>query len=197
MTKEEKLLEQIEQLEAENRRLRERENDSAKTLGALIRKFPSPVLALGEGMEVLSANEAFVREGGYRVARRAERAPGLTGVAIDEVLPSEMCVLARAAHLAGEDTEREDMIWNGTLYAFSACHIRRGQLTIVLLRPLGGAEIPVGELTDRLQQAVDRNMRMIQQIAFLLGEEVSENAKTIGSVIRALRAAEAEEGEMR
>ena len=30
-------------------------------------------------------------------------------------------------------------------------------------------------------------IRMIQQIAFLLGEEVSENTKTIDSVIRALR----------
>lgn len=186
--KEEELLGRIEQLEAENRRLRERENDTAQALYTLIRKLPAPALAVGEGMEILAANGPFVRLGGYRVAQRAELSPALSGVPLGEVLPAEMCALAGAAHLSGEDTEREDRLWNGVLCAFSAHNIRRGRLTIVLLRNLAEPNVRVEELTERLQQTADRSIRMIQQVAFLLGEEVSENAKAIGSVIRALNA---------
>ena len=189
MDREAELLERIERLEAENRRLRERENDSVSALHSLIRKLPAPAVAVGEGSEILVANEPFLREGGYRTRRLADEAPALAGVAVGAVLPEELCVLVEAAHGAGEDTERFDTLWNGELYTFSAFHIRRGRLTIVLLRPLAAAEIPVDELTERLQQEADRNVPMIQQIAFLLGAEASESAKTIGSVIRALKAA--------
>ena len=57
------LLLRIEQLEAENRRLREREADSLQTLHTLIRKLPAAAVALGAGSVVLRANEPFVRAG--------------------------------------------------------------------------------------------------------------------------------------
>lgn len=186
MNREEELLGRIEQLEAENRRLRERENDTVETLYALIRKFPAPALAIGDGTDILVANAPFVRLGGYRTAQLAEQTPALAGVPLDEVLPADMCALAGAAHVSGEDTEREDLTWNGGWCTFSAYNIRRGRLTILLLRTLADPEVRVEELTERLRQATDRSIRMIQQVAFLLGEEVSENAKTIGTVIRAL-----------
>lgn len=187
MPHENELLARIEQLEAENRRLRERENDSTRTLHTLIRKLPAASAAVGQGMDILLANELFIRLGGYRAAQWAESAPSLAGVPLGDILPPEICSVAEATHTSGEDTEREDIVWAGTPYTLSVYNIRRGELTIVLLRNLAAPDIRVEEITARLQQAADRNIRMIQQIAFLLGEEVSENAKTIGSVIRALQ----------
>ncbi|HJE89106.1 hypothetical protein [Rikenella microfusus] len=189
MASQEELLGHIERLEAENRRLREREKDSIETLHTLVRKLPSPSAAIGAGAGILLANEPFVRAGGYKAAQRAENAPSLAGVPLRDILPNELCALAETVHASGEDTEREDIVWNGTPYTFSAYNIRRGELTIVLLRNLADPDIRVEELTARLQQTADRSIRMIQQVAFLLGEEVSENAKSIGSVIRALKVA--------
>lgn len=182
------LLLRIEQLEAENRRLREREADSLQTLHTLIRKLPAAAVAIGTGSVVLRANEPFVRAGGFRTMQMAETTPALTGAALREVLPEELCTRAENTQATGEDIEREDVLWNGAPYTFSVYNIRRGDLTILLLRSLAAADIRVEELTARLQEAADRNIRMTQQIAFLLGEEVSESAKSIGSVIRALRA---------
>lgn len=182
------LLLRIEQLEAENRRLRERETDSLQTLHTLIRKLPAAAAAVGRGCVVLRANAPFVRAGGYRTMQLDETTPALAGVALREVLPAELCSMVENTQASGEDLEREDVLWHGVPYTFSVYNIRRGELTILLLRNLAAADIRVEELTARLQEAADRNIRMTQQIAFLLGEEVSESAKSIGSVIRALRA---------
>lgn len=183
----EELLGRIEQLEAENRRLRERERDSIQTLQTLVRKLPAASAAVGPGMNILLANAPFIRLGGYRAAQLAENAPALAGVPLHDILPREVCTVAEAVHTTGEDTERQDISLNGVPYTLSVYSIRRSELTIVLLRNLADPDIQVEELTARLQQTADRNIRMIQQIAFLLGEEVSESAKTIGSVIRALQ----------
>lgn len=184
----EELLGRIEQLEAENRRLRERERDSIQTLQTLVRKLPAASAAVGPGMNILLANAPFIRLGGYPAAQLAENAPALASVPLHDILPQEVCTVAEAVHTTGEDTERQDISLNGVPYTFSVYSIRRNELTIVLLRNLADSDIQVEELTARLQQTADRNIRMIQQIAFLLGEEVSESAKTIGSVIRALQA---------
>lgn len=182
----EELLTRIEQLEAENRRLRERENDSARTLHTLIRKLPSAAAAVGVGLGVVVANEPFVRLAGYRGGRLAEEHPALGGVSLSELLPAEVCAVAEATHRTGEDTDRQDIMVDGTPYTLSTYSIRRGELAIVLLRNMADPAIQAEELASRLREASDRNIRMIQQIAFLLGEEVSANAKEIGSVIRAL-----------
>ncbi len=187
MMSQEELLGRIEQLEAENRRLRERETDSVRTLHTLVRKLPAPSAAVGPGMNILQANAAFIRLGGYRAAQLAENAPALAGVPLNAILPQEICTVAETVHTSGEDTEREDIMLDRVPYTLSVYSIRRGELSIVLLRNLADPDIQVEELTARLQQTADRNIRMIQQIAFLLGEEVSESAKTIGSVIRALQ----------
>lgn len=188
MPHEKELLARIEQLEAENRRLRERENDSTQTLHTLIRKLPAASAAIGPGMEILLANPPFVALAGFRGGQLAENTPALTGVPLGDILPSGLCAAVEAAHRSGEDTDREDIALNGETYTLSIYSIRRGELTIVLLRNLAEPDVQVEELTARLQQTADRNIRMIQQIAFLLGEEVSESAKAIGSVIRALHA---------
>lgn len=188
MPHEKELLARIEQLEAENRRLRERENDSVQTLHTLIRKLPAASAAVGPGMDILLANPPFIALGGFRGGQLAENAPALTGVPLGDILPPELCAAVEATHRSGEDTNREDIVLNGETYTLSIYSIRRGELTIVLLRNLADPDVQVEELTARLQQTADRNIRMIQQIAFLLGEEVSESAKAIGSVIRALHA---------
>lgn len=189
MPHEKELLARIEQLEVENRRLRERENDSTQTLHTLIRKLPAASAAIGPGLNILLANPPFIALGGYRGSQLAESAPALTGTPLEEILPPELCAAAESAHIAGEDTEREDVVLNGETYVLSAYSIRRGELTIILLRCMADRHVRVEELAARLQQTADRNIRMIQQIAFLLGEEVSESAKSIDSVIRALRTA--------
>lgn len=194
MPNEKELLARIEQLEAENRRLRERERDSTQTLQTLVRKLPAASAAVGPGMKILLANTSFIRLGGYRAAQLAENAPALAGISLYDLLPQKVCTVAEAAHTSGEDTEREDITLEGMPYTLSVFSIRRGELTIVLLRRLADPDVRVEELTARLQQTADRNIRMIQQIAFLLGEEVSESAKTIGSVIRALQATQKNEG---
>ncbi|MEG2035636.1 MAG: hypothetical protein RR005_04785, partial [Mucinivorans sp.] len=69
-------------------------------------------------------------------------------------------------------------------YNISVYNIRRGELTVALVSNLSNPTVCVTETVARLQQTIDRNMSMTQQIASLLGEQVSQNAKEMGDVIR-------------
>lgn len=102
-------------------------------------------------MKILLANPPFIRLGSYRAQQLAEDSPSLAGVPLQQILPQPICAMTETAHTSGEDTEREGITLEGVPYTLSVFSIRRGELTLLLLRSLAEADIRI-ELTARLQQ---------------------------------------------
>ncbi len=182
------LIERIELLEAENRRLRERENDAVATLRVLIQKTPSAAVALDHELRVLHTNALFLDLLDHTGRARAEAAPGGVGVPLSELLDGELCAVIGSTHRSGEELLRSDLSIGGVPYVLSVLSIRRGQLTIAIFRAMYDPALLGEEIAARLTETVDRNLAMIQQVASLLGEEISENAKTIASTLKLMQA---------
>lgn len=181
------LLERISTLEAENRRLREREVDAETTLRTLIQKLPTPAAALDANLRLLYANSALIELLDYENRLEISSLHDVRGAELRNIVSRPMYEMIEGTHRTGEDKLRTHMSVRGSDYLVSAFSIRRGELTIVLIYNMNNPVVRTTEIIAQLTSTIDRNMRMIQNIAFLLGEEVSENAKELGAVIKTLQ----------
>lgn len=186
-SQEQELQEKIDILEAENRRLREREIDADATIATLIHKLPMAALAVDSQLRLMHSNHMLMELLDYQSRQVAEVIPSMAGASLRQIVSQHFYDLVAGVHQTGEDIERIEFPYEGNMYAVSIYSIRRGELTIALVRALHNQQVNTEEVVARLGETIDRNMKMIQQIAFLLGEEVSENAKVIGNVIRTLQ----------
>lgn len=177
---------QIELLEAENRKLREREIDANTTLKTLILKLPMAALAVDSSMRLLYSNEQLMDLLDYQARQAAQILPSMAGASLEALVSKEFYTLVHNAHITGEDVDRVYFPYDGNMYAVSVFNIRRGELTIALVRALSNPQLNSEEVVSQLKDVINRNMSMIQQVALLLGEEVSQNAKVLTSVINLL-----------
>lgn len=184
---EQELRQRIELLELENRRLREREIDANRTLSTLIKKLPMAALAVDHNLKLLYSNDLLMDLLDYQARQVAQILPSMEGVALESIVSREFYTLVSNSHLTGQDSDRVYFPYEGTIYAVSVYSIRRGELTIALVRGLNDPQLNTEEAVACLRETISRNMSMIQQVALLLGEEVSENAKVLGSVIQTLQ----------
>lgn len=188
MDNSEKLLERIAALEAENRRLREREIDADTTLRILIQKLPTPAVALDAHLRLLYANSSFVELLDYDSRMEVTLQSDDSGAELRNIVSGQVYELIEGVHRTGEDKLRAQMSVAGDGdYSISVFSIRRGELTIALVYNMNNPVVRTTEVVSQLTATIDRNMRMIQNIAFMLGEEVSENAKELGAVIKTLQ----------
>lgn len=181
------LQERIAILEAENRRLREREMDIEMMMKTLIQKLPTPAVALDAELRLLYANSSFVELLDYESRLTADLTPHMQGVELRNIVSKPVYELIEGTHRSGEDRLRSHLSIPGGDYSISVFNIRRGELTIVMVYNMNNPVVRTTEVVTQLTATIDRNMRMIQNIAFLLGEEVSENAKELGAVIKTLQ----------
>ncbi len=177
----------IRELEAENRRLREREADSASVLRVLIQKIPAAAIAIDSSLDVLYANVAFRDLLGWQARALLDNQIGSSQVALRDIVSLPVYKLIKGTHLSGSDTTREQLSLPDGDFSFSVFSIRRNELTIAMVSNLNNPEVQTTEVVSRLQHTIDRNMSMIQKVAFLLGEEVSENASELSDIIRTLQ----------
>jgi hypothetical protein len=61
--------------------------------------------------------------------------------------------------------------------------IRKGKIVGAVLRDMYSPEVRKEEVIKRVSEAIDKNLSMVQQIGFLLGEGASETERMLNSII--------------
>lgn len=180
------LKEKMSILEAENRRLREREVDTASVLRIMIQKLPTAAVALDANLCIMHANNAFIDLLDWQ-ARAFFDNTTLGPVPLQNIVSPPVFSLIQGTHISGEDAPRAELNLPDGDFNISVYNIRRNELTIALVSNLNNPEVRTTEVVTRLQQTIDRNLNMIQQIASLLGEEVSQNATELSAIIKTIQ----------
>lgn len=180
------LQEKVDVLQRENRRLRERENDSMSVLRILIQKLPTPAVALDDHLRVMYTNKGFVELLNWQVRAQIEEQKH-EGFELREIVSQPVFELIQGTHLSGEDAIRAELRLPDGDFWISVYSIRRGELTIAIVSNMNNPQVRTTEVVSRLEQTIERNMSMIQQIASLLGEEVSQNAMELNAIIKTIQ----------
>ena len=151
-----------------------------KKANALISKMPSAVVIVNDKLKIVECNRALPRHvrRGIREARAVspDEEPALT-----EVVP--FYYLFQRVLEGGEDVLDRDIRFRSAILHASIFTIEPNVLAGAVLQDITQPTMQKEQIITRAQQVIYKNLKTVQQIAFLLGENATESEITLNSIV--------------
>ncbi|HOT62329.1 MAG TPA: [Fe-Fe] hydrogenase large subunit C-terminal domain-containing protein [Treponemataceae bacterium] len=163
-----------------------------KKANGLIRAIPSGVVIADAGLHVIECNENFARLMGDEIVSMYEARPGLEGADLAAI--TDLSRLFRDV-LAGdgpEVIEREVRDGKRILHA-TVFSVERGECACGVVQDVTAPQVRRDRVIKQTRRVIDKNLAVVQKIAFLLGENAAETEATLNSIVESFAADEGDE----
>lgn len=175
----EELIESDKALQRENKKLKM----SLDTTSALLQNLPSAAVIVDDKLKVVESNQSFVKVLGEDAQLINDVIPGLIGADLKTLLPFSIYnlftyVLENDEHVIGKDVNHGDSLLNVSIYS-----LKPNKIVGAVFRDMYVAEVRQEEIVNRVTDVIDENLKMVQNIALLLGEGASTTEKMLNSII--------------
>lgn len=185
-TNNEKLRKQQQELE-ENERLLKTEYQKIKTksetISSLLQNLPSAAVIVDDKLKVIESNKAFIDVLGEEAELINEVIPGLIGADLKTLLPYNIYNLFSYVLQKDENITGRDVNFSEGLLNISVFSLKPNKIVGAVFRDMYVAEVRQEEIINRVSEVIDENLKMVQQIAFSLGEGASKSEKMLNSII--------------
>lgn len=158
--------------------------EASEITSAMLRKLPSGVVILDDELKIIESNDSFIELAGSDAKDIAEIIPGLKGADLKTLLPYDIYNLFTYALSHNEEIINRDVLFNGSLLNVSVFTIKKGKIVGAVLRDMYSPEVQKEEILSRITDVIDKNLGMVQQIGFLLGEGAAETERMLNSIIK-------------
>lgn len=152
-----------------------------KKANALIKKMPSAVVIVDEGLKVIEFNPNFAQL--FLTDCAPEGAPAkLEGRALEDVLPFSYLfrrVLESGDDIVGHDIRYRRSILNTSIFAIEPNAVVGG-----IFQDITAPAFQKEQIITRAREVIQKNLKTVQQIAYLLGENAAESEITLNSIVR-------------
>jgi Na+-translocating ferredoxin:NAD+ oxidoreductase RNF subunit RnfB len=187
LAKAQKALQESEKQAREEKQLAQ---EYSETLSAVLQKIPSGVVIVNEKMRIIQANREFIEILGDEIKAIDEVIPGLKGADLRTLFPPHMINLFSFVLQNHQDVMHKDISMNSRLLNLSVFPIKKGAILGAVLRDLSLPEVQKEEVIKKVTEVIDKNLEMVQQIGFLLGEGASDTERMLNSIIKYYRSEE-------
>lgn len=166
-------------LKTENQKIKQ----ETETISALLQNLPSAAVIVDDKLKIIESNQSFIKVLGEDAEMINEVIPGLVGADLKTLLPYPIYnlftyVLENDDNVVGKDVNHGDSLLNISVYSLKPNKIVGG-----VFRDMYVAEVRQEEIINRVTEVIDENLKMVQNIAFLLGEGASTTEKMLNSII--------------
>lgn len=152
-----------------------------KKANALLHCIPSAIVLADHGLKILDCNRSFAKLFGTELLEAYDICQGLTGASLMRILPfadlfkevlSSNCALHREALHEGEQ------IFDLTIFPIEAGQVVGGVISDVTV-----SELPREMIAQRGQEVIRKNLKTVQEVACLLGENMAETEILLRSLV--------------
>jgi len=154
-----------------------------ETISRLIHTLPSAVVIVDEKLKVIESNESFIKILGEDATLINDVIPGLIGADLKTLLPYNIYNLFSFVLQNGENVMGRDINYQEGLLNISIFSLKQNKIVGAVFRDMYVAEVRQEEVISRISDTIDENLKMVQNIAFLLGEGASKTEKMLNSII--------------
>lgn len=147
----------------------------------LLRTMPSGVVIVNESLRIIESNRNFARLFGPDIETIFDASPGLEGASLKKVVPFSdqfKLVLENGQDLVSRDFRVNNRILHGSIFTIEP-HSVVGAVFDDITTP----SIQKEQIIDRAQKIIEKNLTMVQKIAFLLGENAADSESVLNSII--------------
>lgn len=147
----------------------------------LLKKMPSGIVIVNDKLKVVDANKNFADILGDEVKVIFEANPGLNGADITKLIPYHG--LFSQVLETGVDIIEQDIRDGERYYTLSVFTVQNHTLVCGIIKNLHAPEVRKDLVLNRTKDVIMENMKVVQQIAFLLGENVSYTESMLNSIL--------------
>jgi nitrogen-specific signal transduction histidine kinase len=156
---------------------------------ALLQRMPSAVVIVDENLKIIECNEHFSR----LFPDDAGQVKNLEGSTLDEATPFSALfrrVLDSGEDIVGHDIRHQKSILNTSIFTIEP-HAIVGGIFQDITEPIFQKEQIIG----RAREVIQKNLKTVQQIAFLLGENAADSEIILNSIVSSFSPEEVEDGD--
>jgi iron only hydrogenase large subunit-like protein len=183
----EKLARMRNELNEAKKKLRS-EHDSAyqasELTNAMLNKLRAGIVIVDFQLKIVKANDTFCRIMGEDAEEINEVIPGLEGADLRKIVHEDISNLFSYVIQNSEQIESRDVTYNEGLLNLSIFPIINHKIAGGIVRDMHAPEVQRAEVIKRVSEVIDKNLQMVQQIGFLMGEGASDIEKMLNSVIK-------------
>lgn len=175
--------------ESEKRAVKEKETvkEISNTTNVMLQKIPSGVVIVDKNMKVIHSNHSFINLLGEDAETINEVIPGLTGADLKTLLPPNIINLFQYAISSNDGVENRDIKIEQQLLNISIFPIKKDEIAGAVIKDMYLPEVQREEVMHRITDVIDKNLKMVQNIGFLLGEGASETEQMLKSIINSYK----------
>jgi len=149
----------------------------------MLQKLHSSVLIVDENLKIIQANQSFIDLLGDEAREINEVVPGLTGADLKTLLPYNLYNLFTYVLANNEDITNRDITFDERMLNMSVFVIRKAKIVGAVIRDMSVPEVQKEEVVSRLTEVVDKNLHLVQEIGFILGEGAAETERMLNTII--------------
>ena len=154
---------------------------AVRKAAAMIRCMPSAIVMVDNSMNILEANDAFMKmfTGDMYEIFKA-RPDGVAGAAIERIV--DFGGIFRTILKSGKDMHKERYPSNNKLYDINAFSIEPNEIVGAIITDVTLTENTREKIAQKAQEVISKNISIVQEIACLLGEHMVETETLLSSI---------------
>jgi hypothetical protein len=162
-----------------------------KKANALLQKMPSAVVIVDDEFKIIECNLNFVN----LFAADLQRPGNLEGTALNTVMPFSYLfdrVLESCEDIVGHDLRYQNSILSSSIFTIEPHSVMCG-----IFRDISEPIFQKEQIIDRAREVIQKNLKTVQQIAYLLGENAADSEIILNSIVRSFSPKEVDDEEIR
>jgi PAS domain-containing protein len=175
--------------ESERNALKEKEatREASEIVRRMLHKLPSMVVICDQNLKIIQANGSFIELLGEDAREINEVVPGLAGADLKTLLPYSIHNLFTYVLTNNESITNRDVTFEEKILNVSVFVIEKNKIVGAVIRDMSAPEVQKEEVVKRLTEVIDKNLSLVQQIGFVMGEGAAETERMLNSIIESYR----------
>jgi len=153
-----------------------------KKANGLVRAIPSGVVITDKNMCIVECNKNFAKLMGHDIVDMYEVKPGLEGADLKTITKSCQFFQSVLAPNGPEVIEREVREQKKILH-YTVFVIEKEEIAAGVIEDVTAPKNRKERTITQAQKVIDKNLSVVQKIAFLLGENAAETESMLNSII--------------
>ena len=148
---------------------------------AMLRCMPSAIVMVDRNMNILEANDSFMKMftgDMYDVFK--SRPDGMTGASIDRIV--DFSDIFATILKTGKDLHKEHYAIEDKLYDINAFTIEENEIVGAIITDVTQTETTRERISEKAREVISKNISIVQEIACLLGEHMVETETLLNSI---------------
>lgn len=151
----------------------------------MIQKIRAGIVIVNKELKIIESNMGFARMFGEENEELFETIPGLHGAELDMFVPDVVVEMFRSIIESGESRLERDIKFQNHLLSINVMTIHRNSVAGAIIRDMSAPLLERAEIIARARQVNRKNMKTVQEIAYLLGENAAQTEELLNSIIEA------------